>query len=355
LRLEPVISISRHEIVELLKLRGKEQRDFHKKASAIRKEAISDKVYIRGLIEFSNICVNDCLYCGIRKSNTNIRRYSLSPDEILASADEAADAGLTSIVLQSGERRDREFTSHLSYSLNLIRRKHPGMCITISAGEQEKKIYEEFYEQGATRYLLRIETSSESHYRKLHPESMSFSNRVQCLRDLRDTGFQVGTGVMVNSPYQTLKNLADDILFFTTLDIDMCGMGPYIPHSDSPLSGIEYLPGESFNLGLNMIAVLRTVMPDINIASTTALETLTPDGREMGLMAGANVIMPQFSPFASRTDYALYDNKPQGVRECRNFLLSVKEKIKALGLIPVTGDPGISAHYLRRVKDDSTN
>ena len=352
--MENVTSISRHGIVELLRLRGKEQRELHKKASAIRKETVSDRVYLRGLIEFSNICANDCLYCGIRKSNLNIKRYSLSPDEILASADEAAEAGLTSIVLQSGERRDREFTSHLSYSLKLIKQKHPRMCITLSAGEQEKEIYEEFYEQGATRYLLRIETSNEHHYRKLHPESMSFNNRVKCLHDLRDIGFQVGTGVMVNSPYQRIENLAEDILFFTTLDIDMCGMGPYIPHSDTPLAGIEYLPEESLNLGLNMIAVLRTVMPDINIASTTALETLSPDGRELGLMAGANVIMPQFSPFANRSDYALYDNKPQGVRECREFLLSVEERVKALGLIPVTDDPGISAHYMRRVKDGST-
>lgn len=349
-----VTSISRHEIIELLKFRGKEQRDFHKKASAVRKDAVSDKVYLRGLIEFSNICANDCLYCGIRKSNTNLRRYELSPDEILTSADEAAEAGLTSIVLQSGERRDRDFTSHLSYSLKLIKQKHPRMSITLSVGEQEKRIYEEFYEHGATRYLLRIETSSENHYRKLHPESMSFENRVQCLRDLRDIGFQVGTGVMVNSPYQTLENLADDIFFFTTLDIDMCGMGPYIPHSSTPFAGMEYLPEESLNLGLNMIAVLRTVMPYINIAATTALETLTPDGRELGLLAGANVIMPQFSPFASRSDYALYDNKPQGVRECREFLNSVKERIKALGLIPATDDPGISMHYLRRVKDDSS-
>ncbi|PKL16454.1 MAG: [FeFe] hydrogenase H-cluster radical SAM maturase HydE [Spirochaetae bacterium HGW-Spirochaetae-5] len=347
-------SISRPEIVELLKLRGKEQREFHKRASAIRKDNITDKVYLRGLIEFSNICANDCLYCGIRKSNINIRRYGLSPDEILASADEAAEAGLTSILLQSGERRDRDFTSHLSYSLKLIKHKHPRMNITLSVGEQERGIYEEFYEQGATRYLLRIETSSESHYRKLHPEPMSFSRRVQCLNDLRDIGFQVGTGVMVNSPYQTLANLADDILFFTTLDIDMCGMGPYIPHSDTPLSGIEYLSEESLNLGLNMIAVLRTVMPDINIASTTALETLSPGGRELGLLAGANVIMPQFSPFASRTDYALYDNKPQGVRECRDFVNSVKERIEELGLVPATEDPGISMHFLRRVKDDSS-
>ncbi len=327
----------------------------HKESSEIRRRTISDKIYIRGLIEFSNICVNDCYYCGIRKSNSNVRRYDLTPDQILASVDEAAEAGLISVVLQSGERRDREFTSHLSYSLKMIKQKHPGMLITLSVGEQDKEIYREFFEYGATRYLLRIETSNESHYRKLHPGSMDFGKRVQCLHDLREIGFQVGTGVMVNSPFQTLGNLADDILFFSSLDIDMCGMGPYIPHGETPFAAQEYFPEESLNLGLNMIAVLRKVMPDINIASTTALETLSPEGRELGLLAGANVVMPQFSPYACRGDYVLYDNKPQGVMECREFLELMKERIAEMGLIPVIGDPGLSAHFLMRVNDDKRN
>lgn len=334
----------------MLSLRGDEQRELHRNASAIRRETISDKIYFRGLIEFSNICGNDCYYCGIRKSNKKINRYELSIEELIAAVDEAVNSGLASIVLQSGERRDKKFISYVSHLLRLIKQKHPDICITLSAGEHERSVYEKFYESGAERYLLRIETSSGSHYKKLHPPSMSFKKRLQSLHDLRDIGFQVGTGVMIKSPYQTLENLADDIMFFKSFDIDMCGMGPYIPHRDTPLGGIEYLPDESLNLGLNMIAALRIVMPDINIASTTALETLSPDGKMRGLLAGANVIMPQFSPFARRGDYLLYDNKPQGVIDSREFLRSLEKKITELGLVPASADHGVSVHYMRRSK-----
>ncbi len=344
-------SISKKEIIELLLLRGNEQAELYKKASIIRRDTISDRVYIRGLIEFSNICVNDCYYCGIRKSNKNLKRYELTPDEILYAVDGAADSGLTSVVIQSGERRDRAFISLVTASLRLIKERYPFMVITLSSGEQEREVYEEFYNAGASRYLLRIESSNEEHYKRLHPESMSFNERVKSLHDLRDTGFQVGTGVMINLPYQTIENLADDILFFRTLDIDMCGMGPFIPHSGTPFGNVDYSPEESLNLGLNMISVLRIVMPAINIASTTALETLSPDGRESGLMAGANVVMPQFSPFSRRGDYRLYDNKPIGSENSRIFLDSLKDKIKFLGLVPVTDDPGTSIHYLRRTEN----
>jgi len=334
-----------------LLLKGSEQAELHKKASIIRRDTISDRVYIRGLIEFSNICVNNCYYCGIRKSNNNVRRYELAPLEILRAVDEAAAAGLTSVVLQSGERRDRSFITLVTDSLRLVKDKYPFMCITLSSGEQERSVYEEFRKAGAVRYLLRIETSSEEHYNLLHPESMSFRERIRSLNDLRDTGFQVGTGVMINSPYQTPDNLADDILFFRKIDIDMCGMGPFIPHSETPFGKVDYSPEESLNLGLNMISVLRIVMPDINIASTTALETLSPDGCESGLMAGANVVMLQFSPFSRRSDYRLYDNKSIGSENSRLFLDSLKDKIKLLGLIPVTDDPGTSIHYLRRTEN----
>ncbi|HPS87442.1 MAG TPA: [FeFe] hydrogenase H-cluster radical SAM maturase HydE [Spirochaetota bacterium] len=349
-----VTSISKKEIIELLSLKGSEQIELHRKASEIRRDSVSDRVYIRGLIEFSNICENDCFYCGIRKSNNNVRRYELTPDEILGAVDEAASSGLTSVVLQSGERRDRRFISLVTDSLRIIKQKYPFMGITLSSGEQDRSVYEEFHKAGASRYLLRIETSNEEHYNRLHPGAMSFRERIRSLHDLRDTGFQVGTGVMINSPFQIPENLADDILFFQTLDIDMCGMGPFIPHSGTPLGKVEYSAEESFNLGLNMIAVLRIVMPDINIASTTALETLSPAGRESGLMAGANVVMPQFSPFSLRDSYTLYDNKPLGSEDNRGFLDSLKEKIKSLGLIPVTEDSGTSIHYIRRTQNVST-
>ena len=342
-------SISKNEIIELLTLRGVEQAELHKKASLIRRDNITDRVYIRGLIEFSNICSNDCFYCGIRKSNKDVKRYELTPDEILSAVDAAADSGLASVVLQSGERRDRSFIALVTASLRLIKERYPFMVITLSSGEQDRDVYEEFYKAGAERYLLRIESSNEEHYNRLHPESMSFKARVKALNDLRETGFQVGTGVMINSPYQTVENLADDILFFRTLDIDMCGMGPFIPHGGTPFGNVDYSPEESLNLGLNMIAVLRIVMPDINIASTTALETLSSTGRESGLMAGGNVVMPQFSPFKTRGDYKLYDNKPAGLEDNSLSISLLKEKISALGLIPVTGDPGTSNHYIRRI------
>jgi biotin synthase len=343
-----VTSISKKEIIELLNLRGNEQAELHKNASVIRRDTISDRVYIRGLIEFSNICVNDCYYCGIRKSNKDVKRYELTTDEILSAVDIAADSGLTSVVLQSGERRDRAFISFVSASLRLIKERYSFMVITLSSGEQDREVYEEFYKAGAARYLLRIESSNEDHYNRLHPESMSFNVRIKALNDLRDTGFQVGTGVMINSPYQTVENLAEDLLFFRRVDIDMCGMGPFIPHGGTPFGKVGYSAGESLNLGLNMIAVLRILMPDINIASTTALETLSSTGRESGLMAGANVVMPQFSPFNHRADYNLYSNKPIGFEDSSMFINLLKEKITALGLIPVTGDPGTSIHYIRR-------
>lgn len=344
-------SISREEIVELLSLRGSEQTELHRKASKIRSEYISDNVYIRGLIEFSNICTSDCYYCGIRKSNNDIKRYELSAGEILMAVDEAAGSGLTSIVLQSGERRDSRFISYVVESLRMIKQKYPLMHITLSSGEQERAVYEKFLNAGAARYLLRIETSGEEHYKRLHPAAMSFRERLRSLNDLRESGFQVGTGVMINSPYQTLENLADDIIFFRSFDIDMCGMGPFIPHKGTPFGKINYSAEESLNLGLNMIAVLRIVMPYINIASTTALETLSATGRESGLLAGANVVMPQFSPLLFRSEYNLYDNKPSGAEDSGIFLGSLKDKIRSLGLVPVTDDPGTSIHYLRRTQN----
>ncbi len=347
-------SISEKEIIELLALRGGEQADLHKRASEIRKNHVSDRIYIRGLIEFSNICVNDCFYCGIRKSNNRINRYELTTQEIMSSVDEAVASGLTSLVLQSGERRDTLFISNVAETLRLIKDKHPDIGITLSCGEQNKNVYREFFEAGASRYLLRIETSDENHYKKLHPESMNFNNRVRCLRDLRSTGYQVGTGVMINSPYQTPEILAGDILFFRELDIDMCGMGPFIPHRDTSMGGWDYNIDESLNLGLNMIAVLRLVMPDINIASTTALETLSHQGREMGIQAGANVVMPQFSPAKNRNQYMLYDNKPVSEKPGSELVDLISRKIKILGLIPAAEESGTSIHYLRRNDNDSS-
>lgn len=345
--------LSKAQIVEMLCLRDDEQTALHNKASDIRKTTLTDSVYIRALIEFSNVCCNDCFYCGLRKTNSNIKRFELSPEEILTVVDDASDAGINSIILQAGERRDRKFTSYVSYTLKLIKEKHPRMCVTLAVGEQERGVYEEFFEYGASRYILRIETSNEQHFKKLHPLSQSFKSRVQCLHELRDIGFQIGTGVMVNAPYQTLENLADDIIFFSLLDLELCSLGPYVPHSDTPFGGVEYLPEETLNLGLNMISVLRIAMPDINIASTASLDTLSPDGRELGLVSGANVILPRLSSYAHRSNSILYNDKTDGPLEYGALLKNFEDKIKLLGLIPDMEGAGGGHHYMQKVKNIS--
>jgi len=345
--------LSKSQIVEMLCLRGDEQTVLHNKASEIRKEIHGDKVFIRPLVEFSNICCNDCFYCGLRRSNINMKRFELLPEEILAITDDASDAGINSIVLQSGERRDRKFTSYVSYMLKLIKEKHPRMCITLSVGEQERSVFEEFFKFGASRYILRIETSNDEHFRKLHPESQSFKKRNQALHDLREIGFSLSTGVMVNAPFQTLENLADDIFFLSLQEIELCSLGPYIPHADTPFGGIEYLPAESLSLCLNMISVARIAMPDINIASTASLDTLSADGRELGLYAGANIIMPQLPSYTVDKHPVFKENRIEGAVSYRALLKNLEEKITDMGFTPGASESTDARHYLRTVESDS--
>jgi len=344
-----VTSISKQEIIELLGCEGNEQKELHKKAVAVRNEHASNSVYFRGLIEFSNICLNDCLYCGIRKSNYKVNRYEHSVSDILSAVELITGSGITSVVLQSGERNDKHFREYVCQILEAIKNKYPEILITLSVGEQEKEIYRKFRELGVERYLLRIETSNEYHYNLLHPNKMSFSNRTRCLNDLKELGYQVGSGVMINSPFQTIENLAEDILFLRSQDIDMCGMGPFIPHSDTPFADTPFYPETALNMGLKMISVLRLVMPDINIAATTALEALSSKGRELGLEAGANVIMPQFSPQESRKDYFLYDNKPVGFTDYQQLIETLTQMCIRCGMTPDFTNPGSSAHFQRRI------
>ncbi|MBN2040844.1 MAG: [FeFe] hydrogenase H-cluster radical SAM maturase HydE [Spirochaetes bacterium] len=341
-------SFSRTDIIKMLSLEGRDKEKLFRKAVKLRNKAVSDCVYLRGLIEFSNICRNDCLYCGIRKSNRSINRYEYLSDDIITCVDEIVANGINSIVLQSGERSDASFIRNLAEILETIKTKYPAMVITLSVGEQTRETYRIFRKAGAERYLLRIETSSREHYGKLHPGEMSFDNRVRCLHDLQDLQYQVGTGVMIGSPYQTMENLAEDILFFKRIDIDMCGMGPYIPSSGSPLAGLPYDKEKSIDLGLKMITVLRHVMPDINIAVTTALETLTQEGWELGLLAGGNVIMPQFSPPLTRKEYMLYDNKPLFRDENISLTDSIKKIAIKCGMRLAAGDPGNSVHFKKK-------
>ena len=347
-------SISKGEIIEALSLEGDEQKSLHAGACTLRDATISNDLYFRGLIEISNICVNDCLYCGIRTSNKKLKHFELTRDEIVCCVDCAVERSLSSVVLQSGERPGFRYADDMAGVVAQIKKAHPAVSMTLSFGELSRDQYQKLYEAGAERYLLRIETSDEKHYQRLHPEEMSFKKRLQCLENLREIGYQVGSGVMIHSPFQTLGNLADDILFLKNLDIDMCGMGPYIPHEESPLAHLPYDSDKALSLGLNMIAMLRTAMPDINIAATTALETLSFQGKELGLKAGANVIMPQFSPPEKRRDYMLYDNKPAAFENYDDLIKQLVEAGRACGMTPNLKDPGHSLHYRKRMNYGNT-
>jgi biotin synthase len=325
------------ELLEQLNAKGEEQKSLHKKAAEIRDKTVKNKVYFRGLIEFSNICDNDCGYCGISKSK-DVKRYKMTKQEILDSAKFCNDVNYGSIVLQSGERQDYKFIDFVEDVVKQIKEKFPKLGITLCVGEQTKEIFQRFFDAGAHRYLLRIETSDKKHYERLHPANMSFDTRKQCLKDLKDIGFQVGTGVMINSPFQTIENLAKDLLFFKEIDVDMVGMGPYLRKDVNA----------DLDLSLNMIAALRILMPNINIASTTALQVLNPIGRELGLKAGANIIMPITTPTKYRNQYLLYDDKPCINETSEECLGCITQRIKSTGLTPAFGEWGDSLNYANR-------
>lgn len=319
-----------------------------------------DTVSLRGLIEFSNYCVCDCLYCGIRKSNHSPERYTLSIDAILAAASQIAELGYGSLVLQSGERRDEKFVEFVAEAVQAVKRQTrsirlpEGLGVTLCVGEQSRESYARFLEAGAHRYLLRIETSSPELFARIHPPGQRFENRLACLKSLRELGFMVGTGVMIGLPGQSIEQLVDDLLFFREMDIDMIGMGPYIPHAQAAMPGNdEILPAaERFGLALRMIAAARLLLRDVNIAATTALQAMAPDGREQGLRFGANVIMPQVTPTAVRREYTLYDGKPcldDSVGQCAACL---EHRIHGVGRRIARDQWGDSLHFARRATTD---
>lgn len=314
-----------------------------------------DAVYYRGLIESSNACNSDCYYCGIRKSNKSVNHYTLDADQILEVANWCAQQGYGSVVIQSGERSDKKF---IDLTVDVIQRikeetrseKQPdGLGITLCLGQQSLVTYKRLYDAGAHRYLLRIESSNPELFAHMHPPEQTFESRLLCLNLLREAGFQVGTGVMIGLPGQTLEHLADDILFFKKQDIDMIGMGPYIPHPDTPL-GKEPCPDTPtrVRLALLMIAATRLYLRDVNIASTTALQALDPIGREKGLSFGANVIMPQMTPVEVRKEYQLYPGKPcldEDVKACRSC---IEMRIRSVGRIVGYNQYGDSKHATKR-------
>lgn len=288
-------------------------------ADRIRREYYGDKVFTRGLIEYTNYCRNDCYYCGIRKSNANAVRYRLSKEEIMDCCTNGYELGFRTFVLQGGE--DPYFTDERMVEIiRGIKEVYPECALTLSIGEKSYESYRKFREAGADRYLLRHETADEAHYRILHPENMSLAVRKQCLYNLKRTGYQVGAGFMVGSPGQTKETLAEDLLFLKELQPQMVGIGPFIPHHDTKFAGE---PAGSVELTLYLLSVIRILLPKVLLPATTALGTLDPKGRENGLLAGANVVMPNLSPVKNRKQYDLYDNKictGEEAAECRGCL-----------------------------------
>jgi biotin synthase len=345
---------SRENIITLLSCQGEDRIFLFKKSTEIKEKYIGKKVWFRGLIEFSNICSKDCLYCGIRKGNKNLKRYNLTDDEILAAAKFAYDNKYGSIALQSGELESHPVTDRIENLLHKIKELSDGeLGITLSVGEQDHEVYQRWFDAGAHRYLLRIEATNEALYRKIHPENKKhdFKRRLGCLKSLQDIGYQTGTGVMIGLPFQTIDDLAGDLIFMRDFNIDMCGMGPYIEHADTPLIefAADLLPlAERFDLTLKMIAILRIMMKDINIVAATALQAIDPIGREKAVKIGANIIMPNITPGRYRSSYKLYDNKPctdDSAEDCQSCL---EARVSLADTEIVYGEWGDSRHYDKR-------
>lgn len=333
--------------------RPEELRKLYAAAYRVKLDCIDNRVRLRGLIEISNMCRKNCYYCGIRSGNTRVPRFRMTRREILDAARHAIDFHYGSVVLQGGERNDPAFADFIEETLREIKALPGGdLGITLSLGEQSEEVYRRWFEAGAHRYLLRIEASNPALYAKLHPSDHSYAERVAALRLLRGVGYQVGTGVMIGLPYQTVDDLVGDLEFFRELDVDMIGMGPYITHHDTPL-GREFPTFGSdaerqLELGLKMIAAARLLLRNVNIASTTALQALAPDGRERGLLAGANVIMPNIGELAYRNGYLLYENKPGTDENAETARRNLENAIAGIGESIAYDEWGDSRHFAVR-------
>lgn len=344
------------DLVYLLGTQGAEKTQLFELAAKTKEQYVGNRVYFRGLIEFSNICAKNCLYCGIRRDNHFVNRYQLTDEEIYDAARFAFENNYGSLVLQSGELETAGFVKRIEKLLHGINKLCNGkLRITLSCGEQEEDVYRRWFESGAHRYLLRIEASDQELYEKLHPFDgrHMFKRRLDCLYNLQKAGFQVGTGVMIGLPYQTLQNLANDLMFMKEFDIDMIGMGPYLVHENTPLYALrdKLLPlEERLQLSFKMIALLRILMKDVNIAATTALQSIDKLGREKAIKIGANVIMPNITPGKYRDDYLLYQNKPctdENPDDCKTCL---EARIALADNQIAYGEWGDSIHYKSRSK-----
>ena len=347
-------ALAADEIAALLALTDPDDlAALHRAAYAVKVRHIGKQVSLRGIIEMGNVCAKNCFYCGIRAGNGAVSRFQLDEQTVLRAARRNLELGYGSLVLQSGEIESEAHTAFIERLLHQITALSDGaQGITLSLGEQSRETYARWRAAGAHRYLLRIETSSHELYTRLHPADHRFDRRVDCLRSLRDCGYQVGSGVMIGLPGQTVDHLAADVLFFRDHDLDMIGMGPYLPHPDTPLGRERaFTPGDAarqLRLGLNMIAVTRLFLHDTNIAATTALQALADDGREQGLLAGANVIMPNVTDTEYRSRYQLYANKPcldENAAQCRTCLAA---RIAVIGETILWNQRGDSPHFFAR-------
>ncbi|MDI9521990.1 MAG: [FeFe] hydrogenase H-cluster radical SAM maturase HydE [Bacteroidota bacterium] len=350
--------LSKENLISLLSTKGEEEQRLFERAALVKKQHVGNKVYLRGLIELSNRCQKDCFYCGIRRSNRSLHRYMLSHEETMEAVMRAYEGGYGSVTIQSGEWNSPEFIAWIDRIVREAKQATNGaLGITLSCGEQRKETYRRWFESGADRYLLRVETSSEALYRKLHPNdnAHTYHERLKALEALRETGYQVGTGVMIGLPFQTIDQLADDLLFMKRIDIDMCGMGPYIEHPDTPLyAHREKLLSleDRLQLSWKMVALLRLLMKDINIAATTALEAIDSNAREKAITIGANVVMPNITPTSYRPEYLLYENKPLPIAndDGEGELKSLERRLRGLNHVIAYFQQGNSARYEKRIQ-----
>ncbi len=349
-------TLTRRDLVDVLSMGPSIDGLLSRAAHSVLLRTLGPGVYLRGIVEMSNSCQKNCLYCGLRRGNSTLPRYRMSVEEVTSAIEDGWRHGIRSFVLQSGEMLGESHIGRVAEVLRWVAGRWGGEArMVVSIGELPRRTLEELREVGAHRYLLRIETSEHDLYNRIHPKDglHRFGARLQCLDDLRETGWQVGSGVLVGVPWQTVESLASDLLFLRDRDIDMCGLGPWIEHSDTPLAEYRDLapPREArVRLTLRMIALLRLMMPDINIAATTALQTLDPDGLEKGLLNGANVVMPNLTPLKYRINYSLYEGKSLAPDELDRLLAAMTARCGAIGRRVSLSEAGDSLHYIRRTR-----
>jgi biotin synthase len=335
------------EIQRLLDCTQEELPLLFKRAEELRLSFVGNKVYGRALIELSNYCKKDCFYCGIRKSNDQVDRYTLPISQVKEAIKLASDSGIGSMAIQSGELSSPQFTQYIEEILHYVKSMDPDIGITLSCGEQSPETYKKWFDAGAERYLLRIEVSDPVSYYKFHPNNKlhSFEDRIKCLQSIKDTGYQTGTGIMIGLPEQTTLSLAKDIDFMRSFDIHMCGMGPFIPCKGTPMEEAICPFPDLTEMSLKMIAVLRIVMKDINIVASTAMETIHPEGRTRAIQAGANVVMPNINPMEHRKKYKLYEKIPTKVIDNATAIIEAARKPIPEGYELATRVKGTAPHY----------